>query len=134
MYCTSLLSYSMSLPCVSGTLVTIASATDADSGDNALITYSLTNSDQLPFQIDPFNGEVSGSLYILYILIYIFIYTDVSVRIGIYHDIYWYIVILLYTTAPNHLKSFHNSSLTCRKLNLPMSFWQQNGHQNGQLS
>jgi len=88
MYCTSLLSYSMSLPCVSGTLVTIASATDADSGDNALITYSLTNSDQLPFQIDPFNGEVSGSLYILYILIYIFIYTDVSVRIGIYHDIY----------------------------------------------
>jgi len=78
----------MSLPCVSGTLVTIASATDADSGDNALITYSLTNSDQLPFQIDPFNGEVSGSLYILYILIYIFIYTDVSVRIGIYHDIY----------------------------------------------
>ena len=41
-----------------GTLVTIASATDDDADENSLITYSITSEKPLPFEIDPFNGEV----------------------------------------------------------------------------
>ena len=41
-----------------GTLVTIASARDDDMNENSLITYSIPDTD-LPFGINPFNGEVS---------------------------------------------------------------------------
>lgn len=43
---------------ITGTLVTIASATDEDADENALITYSIPDNDLLPFDIDPFTGEV----------------------------------------------------------------------------
>ena len=42
---------------IAGTLVTIASATDDDADENAMITYSIANA-ELPFDIDSFNGEV----------------------------------------------------------------------------
>lgn len=46
---------------LTGTLVTIVSATDDDAGENAAITYSISYTDDkpLPFNIDPFTGEVN---------------------------------------------------------------------------
>ena len=51
---------------VTGTIATIASASDLDAGENAEITYSISYPDEdsgsssgaLPFNIDPFTGEV----------------------------------------------------------------------------
>lgn len=41
-----------------GDLVTIATASDDDAGDNSRIAYSIVDGEGLPFAIDPFTGEV----------------------------------------------------------------------------
>ena len=51
---------------MTGTIATIASASDLDAGENAEITYSISypdvdSSSSLPFDIDPFTGEVGHS-------------------------------------------------------------------------
>ena len=53
---------------MTGTIATIASASDLDAGENAEITYSISypevdggSGSSLPFDIDPFTGEVGHS-------------------------------------------------------------------------
>lgn len=41
-----------------GTTVATLTATDADSGDNSHISYSIHNVDPVPFEIDAFTGEI----------------------------------------------------------------------------
>ncbi|XP_076446580.1 protocadherin Fat 1-like isoform X2 [Babylonia areolata] len=41
-----------------GTLVTAVTATDADSGDNGHVSYSIHNFKDVPFEIDAFTGEI----------------------------------------------------------------------------
>lgn len=42
-----------------GTLVVTVSAADSDSGDNSHISYSIHNVNPVPFEIDPFTGELT---------------------------------------------------------------------------
>ena len=44
-----------------GSYVTRMIATDADSGENCFLSYSIANLDQVPFVIDPFDGTVRTS-------------------------------------------------------------------------
>lgn len=41
-----------------GTIVHIASARDEDMGDNAVISYSIANLNEIPFQVDPHSGKI----------------------------------------------------------------------------
>ena len=57
---------------MTGTIATIASASDLDAGENAEITYSIaypnedgSSGSSLPFDIDPFTGEVGHSPVVL---------------------------------------------------------------------
>ncbi|XP_078241753.1 protocadherin Fat 2 isoform X1 [Pogona vitticeps] len=52
-------SFDENLP--SGTSVLSVKATDRDSGENGLITYSIANKRAVPFTIDPFSGIISTS-------------------------------------------------------------------------
>ncbi|KAK4308169.1 hypothetical protein Pmani_020118 [Petrolisthes manimaculis] len=45
----------------SASYVTRMVATDADSGENGFISYSIANSDDIPFTIDPFDGTIRTS-------------------------------------------------------------------------
>lgn len=44
-----------------GSIVTRVKATDADSGDNSYISYSIANLNEVPFDIDHFSGTVRTS-------------------------------------------------------------------------
>lgn len=44
-----------------GSYVTRVIATDQDSGENGFISYSIANLDQVPFNIDPFDGVIRTS-------------------------------------------------------------------------
>ncbi|XP_063862581.1 fat-like cadherin-related tumor suppressor homolog isoform X4 [Scylla paramamosain] len=44
-----------------GSYVTRMLATDADSGENRFLSYSIANLDQVPFVIDPFDGTIRTS-------------------------------------------------------------------------
>ena len=47
-----------------GSYVTRVSATDSDSNENAFITYSISNQNDIPFSIDPFDGIIKTSAVI----------------------------------------------------------------------
>ncbi|CAG5134647.1 unnamed protein product, partial [Candidula unifasciata] len=42
-----------------GSRVTTVLANDEDSGDNGTLSYSIVNYDRVPFEIDPFSGEIT---------------------------------------------------------------------------
>ena len=50
----------------SGTYVTRVLASDADSGENGFVSYSIANLDQVPFTIDPFDGTIRTSAVLDY--------------------------------------------------------------------
>ncbi|CAL4064073.1 unnamed protein product, partial [Meganyctiphanes norvegica] len=49
-----------------GSYVTKVQAEDADDGENGFISYSITNIDEVPFSIDPFDGTLRTSRIIDY--------------------------------------------------------------------